>query len=338
MGAPARDHGPRAFRPHTLRLLCLLVAAIAVPARAEGVLEVDSNVPATVFMDGEALGDTPLKIVSDQPGEHEVRIEATGRRDVRHYRFLVPRVATVVRTMKFEFPQTEETAAAPAAVYTPPRVMERAVKTPERVMPRAEAPGPAAAVTPPRRMVAPAKVEAPTPVEIARDTLPAKVTEEARRRAVLEDYRRRAAALDPINSLPPRSTWNDAAPAPRFGVYDAQPAVVAAPAPVAPRRRAPRQAPPSPVEKPIQLARAYRPAYRPMARVRTAFIAPAFAGGVYYGGYAGYGYGGFIPPVNVAPPPLPPPPAVNYEPASAYAVPGAALFRGNVSPGRLTSD
>ncbi len=64
--------------------------SVAAPARADSSLEIVTNRPATVFVDGVPRGKTPLTVTGIPPGVHNVKLVDDTTGFVRYKPFTAP--------------------------------------------------------------------------------------------------------------------------------------------------------------------------------------------------------------------------------------------------------
>ena len=91
----------------------LLASLLATSALAGGVVEVRSTTPSRVFLSGEFVGDTPLRLSQLAPGDHEIQIEDGASGEVKTFFFHSPTSATVEKTIEADFGRTLLPAPAP---------------------------------------------------------------------------------------------------------------------------------------------------------------------------------------------------------------------------------
>ncbi len=72
-------------------------------AGASGTLEVGSNLPARVYLDGEFVGNSPLVLEEVAGGEHTLRLEETVSNHAQVFPLLIPSRATVTRRLRANF-------------------------------------------------------------------------------------------------------------------------------------------------------------------------------------------------------------------------------------------
>lgn len=61
-----------------MMIAVLVLVVLAGTARADGIVQARSDVPAKVFVDGAFVGTTPIDVVIPRRGNHEVRFRARG--------------------------------------------------------------------------------------------------------------------------------------------------------------------------------------------------------------------------------------------------------------------
>lgn len=99
-------------------LQVVLGVALATSVQALGNLELRSQVPVRVHLDGEFVGETPLLLTNIQPGDHQVQAEDPTTGELKTYMFRSPVSATVSKTIEIPVSATPAPAPAPV-VYTP---------------------------------------------------------------------------------------------------------------------------------------------------------------------------------------------------------------------------
>ncbi len=133
------------MRSSTGLLLALLAASAA---SAEGTLDVVSSVATRIYLDGEYVGEAPLRLSGIAAGDHQVQAESPTTGEVRTFRFHSPTNAHVEKRLDVDQGALGAPVPAPAAVVVP-RTSLRRVRT-------VAVPAPTCVVSPPVRVVAPA--------------------------------------------------------------------------------------------------------------------------------------------------------------------------------------
>jgi hypothetical protein len=88
-----------------ITILVLVLTSGSVRAGAE--VKVTSDEPASVELDGEAVGEAPLTLRLTRPGDHELRIVSARSGEARVVPVRVPRRASVARTVHASFAARE---------------------------------------------------------------------------------------------------------------------------------------------------------------------------------------------------------------------------------------
>ena len=88
-------------RVHWISALLLLLPMTALHARAT--LTVVSNEPGTVFLDEEAVGQSPLTLTDVDPGYHHLRLVSRRTGETRLVDVYSPRKATIEKTLQVDF-------------------------------------------------------------------------------------------------------------------------------------------------------------------------------------------------------------------------------------------
>ncbi len=70
-------------------LAAVLATAVAVPVRADGVLDVTANSTSSVYLDGELIGETPIRVRAITHGSHELKLMDSQTGKIKVYRFNV---------------------------------------------------------------------------------------------------------------------------------------------------------------------------------------------------------------------------------------------------------
>lgn len=116
-------------------------------ARAEGTLDVVSSVPTRIYLDGEYVGEAPLRLSGIAAGDHQVQAESPTTGEVRTFRFHSPTNAHVEKRLDVD--QGALAAPVPATVLVP-RSDFRRVRT-------VTVAAPTCVVSPPARVWAPTR-------------------------------------------------------------------------------------------------------------------------------------------------------------------------------------
>jgi hypothetical protein len=89
------------FKSFAIATFALLLALPAV--QANGILTLQSDEQAIIFLDGEEVGTTPVTLRDIEPGYHTVRFENPRTHQVREYQFYSPRKMTVEKQYAVDF-------------------------------------------------------------------------------------------------------------------------------------------------------------------------------------------------------------------------------------------
>lgn len=106
--------------------MAMLAAALAfsmvVPAlHAGGIVTLESDEQAHVYLDSEEVGTTPLTLSNIEPGYHTIRLENPRTGQIRDYNFYSPRKTTVQKSFTTVFANEPP---APARAGTPVYVQQ----------------------------------------------------------------------------------------------------------------------------------------------------------------------------------------------------------------------
>jgi len=116
-GGPGSDSLVKKGGPVKNLVFCAFAALVlAQVARAEGIINVTSDVPAEVKWDGEPVGGTPLTIRDAKKGTHLLKLKAVGTEQVRTVKVFIPASANIQRDVAATFgppPQVVQVAAVP---------------------------------------------------------------------------------------------------------------------------------------------------------------------------------------------------------------------------------
>ena len=105
------------FKSFAIATLALLLALPA--AQANGVLTLQSDEQAFIFLDGEEVGTTPVTLKDIEPGYHTVRFENPRTHQVREYQFYSPRKMTVEKQYAVDFSKEPMPAMQTGQVMVP---------------------------------------------------------------------------------------------------------------------------------------------------------------------------------------------------------------------------
>jgi len=89
------------MRTATFALAALALAA--APVLAEGTVDVQTRIAARVYLNGEYVGDAPLRLSGIVPGDHSLQIESPVSGEVKTYFFHSPDGAHVQKTLQIDF-------------------------------------------------------------------------------------------------------------------------------------------------------------------------------------------------------------------------------------------
>lgn len=120
-------------------LLAAALATLAPPLQAGATVEILSQVPATIYVDGEYLGPAPMTLTNLAPGTHMVEASVAGER--RTFQVVSPSMADVHRVL-----HVGGGAPAQPVEYAPPPVVYQPAPAPAPVQQVVYAPAPAPVV------------------------------------------------------------------------------------------------------------------------------------------------------------------------------------------------
>lgn len=114
---------------HTAAIAALMLGSSAL---AGGTVDIQSSLAARVYLDGEYVGEAPLRLGQIAAGDHQIQVEDVSTGEVKTYMFHSPSRAHVQKTIHVDF-------AGPAVVAAPPPPPAQVVYVPP---PRRPAPRP----------------------------------------------------------------------------------------------------------------------------------------------------------------------------------------------------
>ncbi|MBI4867830.1 MAG: PEGA domain-containing protein [Candidatus Wallbacteria bacterium] len=94
----------------------VLALALSIPgAYAAGIVNIDSDQPATVIVDGEEVGATPITVRDLAPGYHTIRLENPRTQQFREFNFYSPKRSSVEKDIRLTWADVP-----PPVIHTQP--------------------------------------------------------------------------------------------------------------------------------------------------------------------------------------------------------------------------